>query len=315
MIAIISADNDVHAQAVISKLVAKGGSYCMIDLSKYPSQSKLTINYDAHSEYSSAKWQSEATSVDFEDCRVIWWRRPQPFEIDSTITDIDNKNFAFVEAMNAFAGLWLTLDAYWINHPTRDEEAARKVYQLKVAQQVGLRIPDTSITSDIEEARRFINRHGVGQTVYKAFSGTEQAWRETRLIKQEELDLISGVRYAPVIFQEYIPLGLDFRITVVGDKIFPAAINSRGTEYEVDFRMVMESAQFENGILPAEVTASLHALMRKLGLVYGAIDMRQTPEGEFVFLEINPAGQWLFVEERTGQPITQALADLMLVQD
>jgi glutathione synthase/RimK-type ligase-like ATP-grasp enzyme len=49
--------------------------------------------------------------------------------------------------------------------------------------------------------------------------------------------------------------------------------------------------------------------MKHLGLVYGAIDLRRTPEGEYVFLEVNTAGEFLFIEERTGQQISKALAE------
>jgi hypothetical protein len=68
------------------------------------------------------------------------------------------------------------------------------------------------------------------------------------------------------------------------------------------------NARVESVDLPAEMKQRLLALMGQLRLVYGAIDMRLTPEGRYVFLEINPAGQWLFVEERSGQPITYSLA-------
>jgi len=48
--------------------------------------------------------------------------------------------------------------------------------------------------------------------------------------------------------------------------------------------------------------------MRRLGLEYGAIDLRLTPEGQYVFLEINPAGQFLWIELATGQKIADAIA-------
>lgn len=48
--------------------------------------------------------------------------------------------------------------------------------------------------------------------------------------------------------------------------------------------------------------------------MYGAIDMRRSPDGAYTFLEINPAGQWLFIEEKTGQPISEAIAAWMLAQ-
>ena len=67
--------------------------------------------------------------------------------------------------------------------------------------------------------------------------------------------------------------------------------------------------------LPTPVADGIHALMDRLGLVYGAIDFRRTPGGEYLFLEINPAGQWLFIEHQTHQPITEAMADALISMD
>jgi hypothetical protein len=315
MILVVSAPSDWHARELMSRLTARGGNAVLLDLSEFPSRSAVTIDFLPDSRHGVARLMGESRTVSFEDCHVIWWRRPQPFVLDSEVTDVQGRSFALSEAYAAFSGLWLTLDAFWINHPTRDDEAARKVYQLKVARQVGLRIPETCITNSAEDAHRFIERHGPTRTVYKAFSGSEQTWRETRLLKPEEMAHLAKVQYAPVIFQEYIPAGIDLRITVVGERFFPAAIYSQETEYKVDFRMTMQSARFEALELPREVETQLRGLMNRLGLVYGAIDMRRTPEGEYIFLEINPSGQWLFVEERTGQPITEAMAELMLAHD
>jgi len=120
---------------------------------------------------------------------------------------------------------------------------------------------------------------------------------------------IDAVRLAPVIFQAYVPAEVDLRVTVVGDHLFPAAIHSQSTDYPVDFRMSLGQARTEPAELPADVHCQLKVLMDRLGLVYGAIDMRRTPQGEYVFLEINTAGEFLFIEERTGQSISRALAE------
>ena len=151
--------------------------------------------------------------------------------------------------------------------------------------------------------------------IYKAFSGTEEEWRETRRLKDDEVSLIDNVKYAPVIFQEYIPGGIDLRITVIGERFFTGAIYSENTSYNVDFRMVMDEARMEPFELPPEVRSGLLRLMEQLGLHYGAIDMRLAPDGEFVFLEINPSGQWLFVEYGTGLPITDALVEFMIANN
>ena len=118
-----------------------------------------------------------------------------------------------------------------------------------------------------------------------------------------------------MIFQSYIEADVDLRITIVGDKIFAAAIHSQDTSYKVDFRMDIGAAKVEAATLPSDVEAKLLALMRRLCLVYGAIDMRRRPDGSHVFLEINPAGQWLFIERQTGQKITEELAAKLEQQD
>ena len=134
-------------------------------------------------------------------------------------------------------------------------------------------------------------------------------------MRQDELSLLDHVRYAPVIFQEYVEALYDLRVTVVGDEVFAAAIHSQETAYAVDFRMDIESAEIEPVSLPVEVEERVRALLTRLGLVYGAIDMRRTPDDRYVFLEINPAGQWLFVEEKSGQPIASALAEVLVTRD
>jgi glutathione synthase/RimK-type ligase-like ATP-grasp enzyme len=246
--------------------------------------------------------------INLADVRAVWYRRPQPFGIAPYLTRPSHRAFAYNEAHEAVAGLWQTLDVFWMNHPTRDEVAARKAYQLKVAVASGLEIPRTLISNDPDEVRRYLDERGSQETIYKSFSATELEWRETRLVGTDELTVLDQVRHAPVIFQEYVPAVVDLRVTVVGDDIFAAGIHSQDTRYRVDFRIDMNRASIEAHSLPGDVESCVRDLIRRLGLVYGAIDMRLTPDGRYVFLEVNPAGQWLFIEGRTGQPITAAVA-------
>jgi glutathione synthase/RimK-type ligase-like ATP-grasp enzyme len=176
---------------------------------------------------------------------------------------------------------------------------------------VGLPIPRTLITNDAAAARRFSEELGLERTVYKTFLATERHWRETRILHQDELDLLDRVALAPVIFQEYVPAVADIRVTVFGDELFATAITPAPGGYDVDYRMDLPGAGFTPTDLPDETIGGIRSLMRRLGLVYGAIDLRRTAEGEHVFLEVNPAGEWRFVEDRTGQPMTEAMAGLL----
>jgi hypothetical protein len=314
MILIISHLADEHATRVLKYLGRMGADALLFDTSRYPREISLDIGHCAGAPPALFAIV-DGVRRDLAAVRSVWWRRPQPFGLDGAMSDGDDRSFAYGECHAAIMGLWSCLDTHWVNNPEREEVAARKVYQLNVAAGLGLRIPRTLVTNDPESAATFIDHEGARGTIYKAFSATERAWRETRLVRPEERAHLDAVRFAPVIFQEHIRADIDLRITMIGDEIFPAEILSGETDYHVDFRMTMHAAAIRAHVLPDEVVVKLRAFMGVLGLVYGAIDMRLTPEGEYVFLEVNPAGQWLFIEDRTGQPITAALAEHLLTSE
>ena len=310
MILIISHPRDLHAQKIIQILQNKGEEPYLLDLSKFPIQSTIEINYGDHN-YSKYIQEEILGKVNLSNCTSVWWRRPQPFKVHEEIVDHENKMYVLRESQEVFGGLWGLLKAQWMNNPQNDDLAHRKVYQLRIAQEVGLSIPDTLVTNSPESAKKFIDKQGVGHVIYKGFSGTPQTWRETRLIDQEGLEKLDLVRLAPLIFQEYVS-GEDFRVTVVGDKIFPAVIKVGKGSYPVDFRMNYDNMKINSAKLPKELEDKIFKLMKRLGLVYGAIDFKRNKKGAYKFLEINPAGQWLFVEYATKQPISNAIADTLI---
>jgi glutathione synthase/RimK-type ligase-like ATP-grasp enzyme len=311
---VIGHEGDAHTLAVVREIGRLGGDVAIADLSDFPQRSQLNIRYTCCGDHQfEISIDGQARSLD--DVAAAWWRRPQQPQVSAAIGSESHRLFALNEAAEALAGLWHALDVFWVNDPARDHVAHRKITQLRMAQQCGFRIPDTLISNDPERARVFIDHRGYRNVVYKAFSAFEDEWRETRLLRPDELSLLDNVQYAPVIFQEYVEAAYDLRITVVGDAVFAAAIHSQETSYPVDFRMDMASATIEPVDVPPSVEGQVTTYLRALGLQYGAIDMRVRPDGEYVFLEINPAGQWLFVEEVTHQPIAATLAQLLIEHD
>jgi glutathione synthase/RimK-type ligase-like ATP-grasp enzyme len=306
---IVAPPTDDHAPSVASEVRRQGGRVELLDLDAFPERVSLAMSYrDGKRSYA----LTNCATLDLADVRSIWWRRPGSPAVSSELVRPSHRQFAANESDHALAGLWQCVDAFWINEPKRDEVGHRKPLQLRIAQEAGLSIPDTLITNDPAEARAFIDRFGYRKVIFKSFSATQTEWRETRLLDAAEMAVLDHVRFAPVIFQEYIPAACDLRITVVGQRIFPAAIYSAPAAYQVDFRMEMERARIEATTLPPDVEQALLVLMRKLGLVYGAIDLRLTPDGRYVFLEVNPAGQWQFIEHATGQPIAAELAHCLV---
>jgi len=308
MILIVSHPTDEHTVGVLGALNRLGHPAALIDTARFPSDASLTQRFDNHQQ--SYEWSLDGQSIDLTTCRAGWWRRPQPFTLPTGISP-DVISFTSSECYEAVAGLWAALDLNWVNPPERTEVAHHKPYQLAVATKVGLPVPRTIITNDPDVARGFIAALGPERTVYKTFSASEQCWRETRVVRPNEIAVLDSVRLAPVIFQEYVPAVADVRVTVVGQKMFAAAIMPTPGGYEFDYRIDMDGATFEPVELPVETQHRIYALMKRLGLVYGAIDLRRTPDGRYVFLEVNPAGEWRFVEERTDQSITYATAELL----
>jgi glutathione synthase/RimK-type ligase-like ATP-grasp enzyme len=302
VILIVSWPGDDHARAVLAQLAELDAPTALVDLARFPTEIGLAARFER------GRWRYRLDDLSLGDVDVVWWRRPRPFALHPEIAEGEYARFAYGECIEAFAGLWQSLDAQWINHPTAEQVAAHKLYQLRVAAEVGLEIPRTLITNDPVEVQRFVDDHGARGVAYKTFLPAEHDWRETRILGAGELRELAAVRYAPVIFQEYVALTLDLRITVIGPEIIAAAVHPRAGGYEADYRMDLESARVEPFALPREVARRIEELMRRLGLVYGAIDMRRTPDGRFVFLEINPSGEWRFIEERSGQAITAAFA-------
>lgn len=310
VILVISAPGDRHAEAVLAHLQHAHVAAQLVDIGSYPYTMSLTSAIDDKM-WSCLLATSDGTVVRLTDCRVIWCRRPRAYTIDPRIQQPRHKLFALRESSEALMGTLSSLDVLWVNDPFSEWAAEQKIYQLRTARAVGLTIPRTLVTNEPQRARAFIDELGVHRSVYKCFSATPEDWRETRIMRSDELELLDNVRYAPVIFQEYVQAGVDLRVTIIGDKTFAAAIHSQGLGYDVDYRMTLGRAQVEPTELPSSVNRRLHALMDRMNLVYGAIDLRRTPDGVYVFLEINPNGEFLFIEEFTGQPIAAGVAQFL----
>ncbi len=307
VIVVISHPDDRHAQVILDDLARRGREAFLFDLADLPDRASITIGYDDPEHPAVVVDHVESGTVDLSAATSVWWRRPQAPSLDAII-DPDVFGFTHGEWHEALNGMYQLISCPWMNDPIQNEIASRKAHQLVVASQLGLHVPRTIMTSDQRRAQAFIEREGIGKVIYKTFASTHQVWRETRLVQPADLDMLDSLRYAPVIFQEYIPAVADLRVTVVGGEVFPMAIDVRGTDYEVDFRVSMRGASTSVAELPDAVTKRLLRLMDRLGLAYGAIDLRLTEDGDYVFLEINPAGEFLFVEHGVGLPVTDAVS-------
>jgi len=216
-------------------------------------------------------------------------------------------------------GLWnLLRDRKWINDPWQTEIAENKIWQLSIASGIGFCVPDTIITSDPERVKKFYETYPQG-IIVKLLGVSPLVGKViyTNVVTAEYMNQVESVKLSPSIFQVLVQKSYELRITVVGDQIFPAKIYSQeDPKTAIDWRIKPEINDFnvrmEITNLPKDVETKIFGFMEKMGLRYGSIDMIVTPNGEYVFLEINPSGQWHFVQLKTGAQIAKALANLLM---
>lgn len=302
---VFSHPKDLHATTVIDRLTSWGVPSVLFDLADLPDRQTVTIDHTGGRPSLRIR-HPEHGVVDLTDARSVWWRRPQQVALEG-VGDPVARAFCYGEWHEVMHGFYALLGCPWMNPLLADQKASHKALQLAVAPGLGLRVPRTLMTSDAAEARAFVELMGPDNVVYKIFAATYDVWRETRRLQVDDLRFLDQLRLAPVIFQEYIPGVADIRVTVVGDEMFAMEIDGRESP-DIDFRLRMGHAATSAVALPDAVASGIRALMAHFGIVYGGVDFRLTPDGEYVFLEVNPAGEFLFCEYGGGFPITDAVA-------
>jgi len=192
--------------------------------------------------------------------------------------------------------------------------AEAKPYQLMIARHLGFNVPPTRITSDIHEVTDFSHRYKlVAKAVSSGYVRTNDGNSAifTSTVSDDDLLDLDGLAYAPVTFQEHMRKFSDIRVTVVGDRVYAAEILSQGeVSSQVDWRATENpELPHRRHELPAYMVGLCSELVKRFDLVFGAIDLILTERGDYVFLEINPNGEWAWIEDKLGFPIAHDIAE------
>lgn len=318
LILIVSTQFDPHVDIIIQQLHEHQIPFVRFNTEDFPLKSSLTILFEGirHSEELTFPNNPE---IKGSDITAVWYRRPAPFEFPLEFSPAAHI-FAERETRQAIRGLWELLDCLWVNHPEKNRVAEVKLNQLKTAAKLGLEIPKTLVTNNPEEATKFFHSCS-GNIIIKSLGGglvTDELNSTaiyTNVVQESDFQEIESIRYTPALFQEYVPKEIELRITVIGKKVFAAEIHSQTRETtRHDWRRDTLNLPHQEHRLPRDIERRCSALVESFGLNFGAIDMILTPDGRYVFLEINPNGQWAWVEELTGLPISEAMVQLLTEQ-
>lgn len=317
-ILIVSTKFDPHVDILIRSLTERHLSFVRFNTEDYPLRASLAISLSSDTHREQLKVPNNKL-VRGNDITSVWYRRPAAFEFPPQFSPQAHA-FADRETTATIRGLWSLLDCIWVNHPDCNRLAEIKLNQLKRAMQLGLEIPKTLVTNSPAETRRFVNKLG-GNVVVKSLSGgfvpddVAPISIFTNILEPEGIQNLGDVRLTPTLFQEYIPKSVEIRATVVDNRIFAAEIHSQVNPDTLhDWRHDTLNLPHRIHQLPEDIARKCLALVRSFNLNFGAIDMILTPKDRYVFLELNPNGQWAWVEDLTGLPITDALIDLLTGQ-
>jgi glutathione synthase/RimK-type ligase-like ATP-grasp enzyme len=313
-ILIITNDHDEHADAVIRELDARDVPVFRFHPEEFPHASSLSLEIQDGRVQGVIRNADRAVALD--DICAAWYRRARNlFEgrrLSLTSEKLDN--YVRAQATATLAALCESLQTLWVGHPHRLRRAEVKALQLVKASEAGLQTPHTVISNDQAQVSAFVDALGDAECAVKplvALGVTDaQGYRLPLTTTLPPGHSLESVTAAPTIFQPYVEKAFELRCVVIGERIFAAKIHSQASEAtRRDWRA--GEPEHEVFALPGPVKASIRRLMDSFELNFASLDMIVTPDGEFVFLELNPNGQWLWLELELGLPLVASMADLL----
>lgn len=303
---------------IAGALRERGAEPVALDSSAFPTDVPVALSYGAAG--FDARWGGD----ELRDLTAVW----QALAVGGGLPAMaPGERETCVEAAERFVlGLLDSLEVFQLDPHGRKARADHKPSQLRLAQRLGLEIPETIITNDADAVRAFARR--VGPIIMKMLvqpqpvgpaDGSAEVVFTTALDEAELADL-HGLELCPMIFQAQVASLRDVRVTVVGRRVFAAALEARGATADprdgLDWRRDSYAhdrapvwAPYE---LPDGLGERVGAMLDHHGLCYGAADFVVRPDGRHVFLELNASGSIAFLGEAMARPIAGAIADALL---
>ncbi|HET9173842.1 MAG TPA: hypothetical protein VFN56_01010 [Candidatus Saccharimonadales bacterium] len=250
---------------------------------------------------------------------AAWYRKVANFTLPQLVHDRARQLYVNSEIRHLHEDLWsLYPESLWLNAPERMRRHDRKIGQLMLAKEVGFSIPETLMASDWEAVEQHLLDHN-DEIIVKVARGIIsegdrlKALYTTRLDKHRIQQLKSDVTPFPGLYQPFLQKHREWRVTVVGDNVFPVAIyTNENARNDWRVHQTTDAVVFREEALPKGVDELCLRFLGKCGLKFGAFDLVEKPDGAVIFLECNPNGQYGWLEEELGLQISKAIAEQLL---
>lgn len=300
--------DDLTADMVITELNRRGVPVARFNPADVGADLTLSARFGSCPAPVAGQLRTPSRTVDLAQVWSVYWRRPVWPAFDHLGSD--DARFAAAQARYGLGGTLYSLDRpLWVNHPLRNAAADYKPAQLAVARRLGLTVPPTLVTNDPDEARSFVNDHD--QVIFKTLRWTPYqrdgvpvtGWADP--VAAPEID--ERVALVPHLFQAVVDKTADLRVLVVGGEVFAVRIESGMLDWRKDY----SALSYRVVDLPDRVEKALLAYLDHFGLVSGSFDFAVGEAGDLWWLELNPNGQWGWMEESTGLAMSAAFAELL----
>ncbi|MFC8449468.1 ATP-grasp ribosomal peptide maturase [Kitasatospora sp. NPDC057223] len=307
-VAVATAADDMTADMVITELNRRGTEVIRFNPADIGTSMQVSARFGSCPASPAGQLRTPSRSADLTGIRSLYWRRPHW----PTFDHLNTADARFATAQTRF-GLGGTLyalpECLFVNHPLHNRTAEHKPLQLAVAQRLGLTVPPTLVTNSPDDAREFIKAHD--QVVYKTLRWTPYqqdgvgmtTWTEP--VTADEID--ERITVVPHLFQSRIAKAADIRVVIAGARVFAVRIDSDLLDWRLDYEVLTYTVI----TLPAAIEKTLLAYLEHFRLVSGSFDLVLDHDGGYHWLELNPNGQWGWLEDETGLPLTAAFADLL----
>ncbi|MBH8556149.1 MvdD family ATP-grasp ribosomal peptide maturase [Nostocaceae cyanobacterium CENA357] len=311
-----SQDNE-SIPLVIQAIEAQGGKAFRFDTDRFPTEIQLDVYYG---ETERVTLNVDDQTLDLNKVSAVWYRR---IAIGSKIPDSMDKQLrqaSLKESRVTIEGMIASIKGFHLDPLPNIRRAENKQLQLQIARKVGLDTPRTLTTNNPLAVKQFAQecQQRIITKMLSSFAIYDEQGREkvvfTNPISSEDLDNLDGLRFCPMTFQEKIPKALELRTIIVGKRVLTAAVDSQALDkarYDWRKQGIALLNAWESYTLPQDVEEKLLKLMVEFRMNYGAIDIILTPDGRYVFLEVNPVGEFFWLEHCPGLPISQTIAEVL----
>ena len=306
--AVLTETGDFHAYRIRHALRQRGHECHIIESNRLSGHGRLSW-LDDPAGGPCAVADDDGALVSVAELDAIWCRRVHaPAIVPDHVRDPEARGVIDRNSAAALEGALLSeFRGRWVSDPRATRTAELKLVQLRAARAVDLCVPRTLVSQDPERVRRFCEEQRY-EVIVKTVAGSRTAPTMTGRVTPELLT-DDAIALCPAIYQELVPGRRHLRVCCFGDDVHVAVLSSERLDWRYPHDFDAE---------PSNIDGPTHGKLRKLlaslGLRMGIFDLKLTDDDEPVWLELNPQGQFLFLEGMTGMPLTSACTDFLVAE-